>query len=142
MIHTSYLADVLDKARFKVTLERAARAVESVEFDAIACTGNSGTLFCGALSNMMGKSLLLVRKPSENSHVIENGDFLKNWQNELSFIVEGDIDAKTYVFVDDLIFTGGTFRRVRESIAQVVPHMKCVATYQYQRDLLNTVATW
>lgn len=140
MIHTSYLIDVLDKERFPATLARAAHVLLSVEFDAIACTGNSGTLFCGALSILINKPLLLVRKPTEKSHVIdERSDrFLTNYQNDLSFMVEGDIDSRTYVFVDDIIFTGSTFKRVLASIAQVVPHMKCVAIYQYQKDHLNT----
>lgn len=48
-MHSPYLGMILDHAKLQVAVETAVRelAAHSVQFDAIAVTGNSGTIFGG-----------------------------------------------------------------------------------------------
>lgn len=84
--------DVLADARAKL---------KGVKFDTFIGTGLSGALVLPMLARSMRKSFAVVRKP-DNSHS--------------QFRIEGSI-GKRWIFVDDLIASGDTFRRVMGEVS-------------------------
>ena len=104
MMHSAYLSDIFDIKSFKTLIEIAKKELKHVDFDAIVVTGNSGTIFGGALAVAMDKELILVRKTSDKAHSTK--------------LIEGKDDCKKYVFVDDHVDTGDTVRRVFDGIKQ------------------------
>lgn len=118
-ISTSYLGSVLDPESLKEAIaifKHASRAV-GFQFDAIAVRGNSGTLFGGALSVATSRPLILVRKQAELSHS--------------NMGVEGAVKAQRYLFVDDIMFSGHTFRSTVKSISDLGHGGKCVGVFLY-----------
>lgn len=75
--------------------------VESVEFDTMVGTGLSGTLVVPTLARAFGTYWAIVRK--EHSPHTSN-------------LIEGEIGQK-WLFVDDLICSGETRRRVKDVIS-------------------------
>jgi adenine/guanine phosphoribosyltransferase-like PRPP-binding protein len=82
----------------------AREALAEVEFDTVVGTGLSGAVAASQLSRALRKNLAVVRKPRDGSHS--------------SNPVEGVL-GKRWLFVDDLISTGDTFRRTRAAIEKV-----------------------
>lgn len=68
-------------------------------YDTMIGTGMSGSLVVPRLAEALGKHWLLLRKPSENSHT--------------SQLAEGRLGER-WIFVDDFVSSGATFRRVRD----------------------------
>jgi adenine/guanine phosphoribosyltransferase-like PRPP-binding protein len=132
---TDYLYKVLDHKAL-INAVRAAQlklAKEKVEFDAIAVTGNSGTLFAGALAVALNKPIILVRKPGESSHS--------------NHTVEGPYTGiSSYIFVDDFICSGKTLKRVKDAIRNESAFAKLVfkGTYSYSGNLFykDTYVGW
>ena len=112
--------EVFDPETLSKCVHHAMECLKDVEFDAIACRGNSGTLFAGALSLRMGKPIILVRKPTGDSHT--------------STIVEGCMSALSYVVVDDFVASGKTYRTIREEIANRIRPIECKGIYTYKGD--------
>ncbi len=75
-----------------------------VHFDTLVGTGLSGTLIVPAVARMLGKHWLIVRKPGDGSHS--------------NHIVEGTIGQR-WLFVDDLIASGNTVKRVLGDLTRV-----------------------
>ena len=119
-IHTNYLTSVLDLNHFRKGISAAKKALKPIEFDAFAVTGNSGTLFGGALALAMKKKLILVRKPSDNSHS--------------TYSVEGDDAIQRYVFLDDQVSTGATKTRVEREMKAWLSKVEFVGTYLYNNS--------
>lgn len=71
-----------------------------VDFDTMVGTGLSGALVIPTLARKMGKFFFIVRK-DETTHSTKSG--------------EGRIGRK-WIFVDDLVYSGATHRRVRKAI--------------------------
>jgi adenine/guanine phosphoribosyltransferase-like PRPP-binding protein len=103
---TSYLSNVFDSDRFRNQLLMAERRIrefaEEIEFDAIAFTGTSGSAFAYPLSFLLGMPLICVRKFEENNHYYGK--------------VEGFLNAKNYIIVDDFISGGDTIRTIMKEI--------------------------
>jgi len=116
-IHSTYLAVLFHPAKFRKALDYAERELAGIEFDGIAVTGNSGTIFGGALAARMDKGLFLIRKPGTDCHS--------------SYKVEGDDMRRTYIFVDDLVCSGATFERVWKAMEEKFPGTKYVGRYTY-----------
>jgi orotate phosphoribosyltransferase len=100
-----YLAPLLDQVG---GLERKAvevsRALQGLEFETIVVTGVSGLLVGPLVSVWMDKRLVVVRRTisCRNTHS--------------SYWVEGPNPGR-WIFLDDLIATGKTLRRVRRRIS-------------------------
>jgi adenine/guanine phosphoribosyltransferase-like PRPP-binding protein len=120
-ISTGYLRHVLDPALLQSAISDFQRRVSEagVDYDAIVVRGNSGTIFGGALSISTGKPVILVRKPNDNSH---SGLTVEGYKNELD----------RYIFVDDIIASGGTFRASIQAVVKEKHLAKCVGIYLYQ----------
>lgn len=65
-----------------------------IDFDGIAFSGFSGSLIAPLVAAKMNKSLLLIRKESDKSHSFRR--------------IEGSLDVKRVVIIDDLIVEGKT----------------------------------
>ncbi len=91
------------------------------EFAAIAMSGYSSTIIGSVVAAKMRKNICIVRKEDENCHS--------------NYLVEGK-PGQTYVFIDDLIASGRTLRRVYESMKQM--RSKLYGVYLY----LDTVAEY
>lgn len=77
----------------------------NLEFDAIACSGASGTLIAPIVAYIMQKNLLYVRKPNEKTHS-------KNTIEGLSGLNE----SFNYIIIDDCIVSGRTMQHQIKTI--------------------------
>lgn len=89
-------------------------ATGRVRFDTLVGTGMSGALVVPGLARVLNVNWLILRKPGENSHSYHPG--------------EGTLGSR-WLFVDDLIDTGKTWRRVREQIADLCKQWNHKATF-------------
>jgi adenine/guanine phosphoribosyltransferase-like PRPP-binding protein len=92
-------------------------------FDTFAFCGMSGALIAPILAHLMEKELLMVRK---------NGGADNSNASRAGFYVEGFVQAKRIIVVDDLIGTGATMKNIREGITQGYPEAKFVAMLLYE----------
>jgi hypothetical protein len=112
-----HLDFVFDPKRLHACFHKANKALKKVEFDAMAFRGMSGAMFAPILAYQMGKYLLMVRKPGDDTHSRMN--------------VEGYYASKRYVIVDDFTSSGDTLRAIHDAIREEVPQAKCVGVYLY-----------
>jgi adenine/guanine phosphoribosyltransferase-like PRPP-binding protein len=108
LVGCDYLDDFLNPVTLKWKAELAMKVLngygpfKKLEFDAIAFSGQSGSLIAPIVAMLMGKSLIVVRKRGVRSHS--------------SYIVEGDRAAKSYLILDDLTSSGQTIEYIQESL--------------------------
>lgn len=86
------------------------------KFDTIVFRGMSGTLIAPSVADILGKNMVVVRK-SDGSHS--------------SYVIEGFMDLKNYVIIDDLIFSGSTVRTILESIHTWNPKCETINPPEY-----------
>ncbi len=65
----------------------------------------------------MDKTLLAVRKEEEHRHSVN--------------IVEGDLNARRYVILDDLISMGTTVNAILDEVKAVAPNAGCIGVLRY-----------
>lgn len=117
----TYFNQHLDGKNLKEAVEAARERLAKVEFDTIACRGNSGLLFASALGMVMEKKILIVRKATDNSHS----------QNS----VEGERMGTTKILiVDDFISTGETMKEIHAKVSDAISDtVEFVGIYLYGR---------
>jgi hypothetical protein len=98
--HASYLSPLIESPDEVIARFRA--KMRAVDFDTLVGTGLSGSLAVPMLARSVGCHFALVRKANDASHSDNS--------------VEGNV-GKRWVFVDDLICSGETRRRVRGAMA-------------------------
>ena len=117
-------------------IKRAAARISecNLKIDTLVCTGMSGVIFASPLSLFMKTQLVIVRKDSDKNHShrsIEANcepDALGNW-----------------IFIDDLIDTGDTQKRVHTAIKEWVEDddpekervTKYLGHYLYEDNMLK-----
>ena len=116
-IKSSYLCSVLDKRRFSAALKKAKIKLKGIKFDSIVVTGNSGTIFGGALAYTLKKSLILIRKKGVDSH---------SWR-----VVEGNANCKKWIFVDDCVCSGNSRDRCGRWMKTFCPFATYMGIYLY-----------
>jgi orotate phosphoribosyltransferase-like protein len=94
VLHASYLTDIIRDPRQVIQL--AEKALFEVDFDTVVGIGLSGALIVPQMAAAFGKNFAIVRKV-DNTHSDQP--------------VEGHIGAR-WLFVDDLICTGSTYKHV------------------------------
>lgn len=92
------------------------------KFDSIAVSGVSGIAFGAALAFYMKKRLVIVR-----AHASEHSEFSVLYSEKIN----------RYIFVDDLIDSGRTFRRVVRGIKANEPHAKLLGAYLYEYNQIQ-----
>lgn len=125
MSQVYYLSAMTDYAREEF-------AAKQLQFDTLVGTGLSGALVVPSLARALTRQgqpevkWLIVRKPEDSTHS--------------SLPVEGDL-GRRWVFVDDFIASGKTFRRVKDTIASLAHARKwetqLVASYEYEHGSLK-----
>lgn len=123
----AYTQPVFELDSFREALLAADRELPKLagDFDAIAVRGFSGALFGGALSPALNKPLILVRKPGDHTHSCNSveGSWELNSKGHLNWL-----------FVDDFIDTGSTWKAVYDEIQRIVPGKhRCVGAWLYQK---------
>ena len=124
-IRSVYLKVIFNPDIFKETVAKtvaAAKHIKSVtDFDTIAFCGVSGSAMAFILAHELGVDLLCVRKKNDGSHFLAF--------NEIP--LEGNMAAKKYIIVDDMIVSGKTVSYIIESINTHLPNAKPVAMVMY-----------
>jgi adenine/guanine phosphoribosyltransferase-like PRPP-binding protein len=100
-----------------ILITDAMQILRHIEFDSFVGTGLSGTLVAPVLARAMGRHFLIVRKDNDGSHS--------------SSKCEGTLGNR-WVFVDDFICSGDTYKRCRAAIAGLRVSSTCVGAYTYQ----------
>jgi adenine/guanine phosphoribosyltransferase-like PRPP-binding protein len=130
--HAAYL-DILRPDRLEYRFDCAKDAFKTcpVEFDTIAFSGCSGTMFGPILALHLNKEMILVRKeqdcPSNNKRIRKLQGHINHSQRR----VEGYTECKRYIIVDDQVSMGDTVKRMAKEIRAFAPEAQCVAVYQY-----------
>ncbi len=121
------------KEHLEYAAEQLRMADKDFPFQAIACCGVSGIVFASPLALMLNKHLLVVRKAGDKHH-----SSLDVETSFPSYYGEDNLDGKQlgYVFVDDLIETGDTAKRVMNRLSKMgqnrgEPKMTYVGRYLY-----------
>ena len=119
--HTDYLSEVFNPRKLKATIAWCVRAIlllqrRGVKFDTLAFTGTSGAAVGFAVAAILGIPLTFVRKPT-------SGVSAAHFDGEL----EGRLDTKTFIFIDDFVSSGATFKRVQKKMGR----SKCVGVVLY-----------
>lgn len=128
--HTLYLNE-LDPVDAINAVQGTTRAIRDLHFDAIAFSGMSGALVAPSVAMALRKPMILARKDTDDSHAGRG-------------VVEGALDADTYIIIDDFISYGDTVRRIHSSITtaaekHIRPHkIICVGIYLYRYNELYT----
>lgn len=118
-VTTDYLQDVFNPTLYERTLRKASKDIRTWgrDFQAIAFTGVSGAAIAFPLGRALRKSLICVRKEGARSHSEHD--------------VEGDVNASTYIIVDDFVETGSTVKTIQARIAEAGGNGVCVGLYTY-----------
>jgi adenine/guanine phosphoribosyltransferase-like PRPP-binding protein len=104
----------------------AAEQLKTVDFDTIVVTGISGMVFGSVLSFLMKKHLVVVRKGGDRCHSFR--------KVETSFVErDGHLSKVSFrwVFLDDLVDSGKTFKRVRRKVKEMLPGGVYVGRYMF-----------
>ena len=112
--HTSLILN--HKVRNKIIIKAVCdlRKIKD-EFDTIACCGVSGLMVVPQIAELLDKHILVVRK---------------NEKCYSEFRMEG-VAPFRYVVVDDLICSGGTVKRIKNTIKDDFARARCVGVYCY-----------
>jgi len=107
MQHNShYLDTIYNIEKYKKSIKLVTKKVKELKkeycFDSIAFRGSSGAAYAYPLSVSLSLNLMHVR--TSRGHF--NGSF------------EGVIGSKSYIFIDDFMETGNTFKKTIESISK------------------------
>lgn len=110
----SYIEPFLIPGELRKHIRMAKTALKhwEPEYDAIAFRGMSGALIAPPVARELNKSLIMVRKPGEDSHS--------------PFDVEGDHRARRYIIVDDFISSGRTAYTILRAIKKFSPKAECL----------------
>ena len=115
---SNYLNDILKHGGLKQVVDRLVqilRRKNAPEFDAIACCGCSGFLVAPAVALRLKKNLIIIRKSIANCHS--------------RLLVEGPLNTKKYIIIDDLIDKGNTIKKILK--AMEYENSICVGIYLY-----------
>lgn len=117
--HVNYLYPVIRVEELRKTITGCLAVLQRYEFDALAFAGNSGALITPSLALALDKTMLMVRKPGVNCHSAHG--------------VEGDLGARKYIIVDDIISSGATVKNIVKQISLVAPTAKCLGVLEFER---------
>jgi adenine/guanine phosphoribosyltransferase-like PRPP-binding protein len=119
------MMDFLIPSRYQEFITLACRALRGYDFDAIAFSGMSGALIGPPVALALGKSMILVRKPDDDTHSCHR--------------VEGDRNTRRYVILDDFVCSGDTKKRIVEGVKGFAPDAEFLGllsvTYLDEREL-------
>ena len=97
----NHTARVFNIAEFPNTVQFVSEIVQKLKVDAIACSGHSGLIVCGAVALKTDIPVIAIRKI---------GDRAKADHRQLNGILHGRV--RSWAIVDDLISSGRTVGRI------------------------------
>jgi phosphoribosylpyrophosphate synthetase len=102
-MHASYLQNSFNRKEQDKTIVMVRDLIKErqLKFDNFIVTGVSGITMGAIMARELNKGLTIVRKVSDNSHSSYN---VENFQWD-----------KSYIFLDDLIASGNTYKNVTNS---------------------------
>lgn len=123
MCHSIYLQNAIDIKLRKKTIKDLCALIKkhNLDFDSIAFTGLSGALVAPSVADKLNKNLIAIRKDNCDSHAASYSDEF----------IEGNLDSKKYIIVDDLIFSGSTIKRIMRKI----DFSECVGVFLYSPEM-------
>lgn len=86
-------------------------------FDFIAAMGMSSVTVASPVALALGKQLVIVRKTSDTSH------------SGAQRIVGRNLKGRRYIFIDDFVSSGATFKQVRDELRRA--GARCVGQFMY-----------
>lgn len=121
-IDSDYLGRFFDPqgTRMKKHIIAACLALKDLDFDAIAFRGISGALTAPILAYKLHKTLIAVRKPTEDNHS--------------GMLVEGDKGARRYIVVDEIVASGNTVCTIVEKVRQFAPEAQFIGCWVMNYD--------
>jgi adenine/guanine phosphoribosyltransferase-like PRPP-binding protein len=114
--HTRVLLN--HKNRNKIVMNTI-KDLRAYDYDSIVCCGTSGLIVAPQVCEILNKEVVIVRKDHEKRYS--------------PFVIEG-ILGNRFVFLDDLVCSGGTLRHVIKNIKEEHPYAKCAGVYCYMKD--------
>jgi hypothetical protein len=128
----SHTRVAFDPKTMPAIVKWAAGVVEELKADAIAACGHSGLPVAGAVSFLTGVPVLAVRKDGEP--VVAGGSFA----GRVSGVLPGGVKARRWVWIDDFLSSGGTFRRSSQHLWKegyiAYPWPEAVLEYRYGQN--------
>jgi adenine/guanine phosphoribosyltransferase-like PRPP-binding protein len=115
--HAVYMEELIIPENLRKTINAVVKVLKGKNYDALAFTGQSGSLLAGPLAVRLNKPLIMVRKHSMP-------------KPHSSREVEGLINARSYIIVDDIVSSGDTVRRIRAKIRDWAPEAEFVGVVQ------------
>ena len=115
-IHTGY-TKYIDIDVMRELVPYAVEILKTFDFDALAFRGVSGAIIAPVLALELRKSIIVVRKTAEKSHM---------WGQT----VQGDNNARRYIIVDDFIDSGATVQTISKKIREWQPHATCLGVLE------------
>ncbi len=132
---SEYLGSIFHLPSFKKIVEETIQCLNFVRqkhnADSLAFSGTSGSGIAYIASYALNMPLILVRKPAaqEPSHMFG--------------FVEGNLDSKRYIIVDDFVSSGDTIARIICAIHSGIPNARCAAIHLYRGyNLTSFSASW
>lgn len=98
-----HLSALLTPNRLKTLVPKLVKKLKKRNFDAIVFRGLSGAMIAPIVAMRLNKTLIAVRK-GEKAHSART--------------IEGDVGAKSYIILDDLIDSGATVRAIVEGVKE------------------------
>jgi adenine/guanine phosphoribosyltransferase-like PRPP-binding protein len=119
---TDYLSPLFNPTVLRRVVANCSKTVKQLKPDAIVCRGLSGISIAFAVSIATGVPVAVVRKKDGNHS---------------TFDVEGVINFKSYVVIDDLVDSGKTLKKIRQQVKSKEKDSNCIGVLLY-----NTKASW
>lgn len=111
-----FVTGYMDQALFDLeeVVTSAARTLARRDFDTLVGTGFSGGIVIPMLATRLEKDFVLVRKDNDDSH--HSGKLIGSF-------------GERWVFVDDFVSSGRTFRRVIDEVEGAILQLGLPSTY-------------
>ena len=104
--HASYLDAIFKRKAQDKAIRQMKALIKDIEFDGFVVTGVSGITMGSIMARICKKNLMIIRKEEDND-------------NHSFYNIENYIPGKRYIFLDDLVASGNTFKRVKREICNL-----------------------
>jgi adenine/guanine phosphoribosyltransferase-like PRPP-binding protein len=122
MIGSTYLSSIYDVNKYKPLIDNIIVTInklkESIGFDAIVFSGNSGSGVAYTISYLTGIPVICVRKKKEST--------------ASNFKVEGLYVPKSYIIIDDFFVSGRTIKHIVSNMKKESPKSELVGVIVYE----------
>jgi adenine/guanine phosphoribosyltransferase-like PRPP-binding protein len=120
-MHANYIKECFNRKDQDQTIRDIKTLItkHKLQFDGFIVTGISGIVMGSILCRILRKDLVIVRKDGDGSHS--------------TYSVENYKPNKKYIFLDDLVCSGKTFRNVEEKMNVAFSDLKYSYLYPFDK---------